>query len=614
MTPAAIMRTLGGLILADGILVGALLGVARASPDPAVGFWSSMLVAALLVSMAGMLPSWLAGQGRGRSPTAVRTPPARATAGAPAAGTAADDLSALRAEGTDGRAGWPQALVVAIPLAVVLLELVWHRPADPGAGSAGGALLPAIIAIVLVFPLIVVELLLADIPLALMPGRDAAMRLLRIPFAIALLGGGSLLACHMGWPAAWYAQWPAYLLVGGVAIEVLARAGLHLLLGARTPNACADSLLAGAVLARRDPLRACSDGLRERFGVDLRQSWSARIIGRALPWVAAGVIALGWALTALTLVPLGSRVVLQGAAGARVLAAGMHVHAPWPFMTSLVIEDGRIHETILGALEAPLPAIDAQAEPPAAYDRLWEIAHPAESEFIVPAPTSIGGGPGFQVVSGDVRVRWRVGGSDGEAISAVSLLDDADAAVARTARRALTASCASRPLSDLMGLDRDRLGGELRLQLQDDLDRAVGGSSGIVVVAVLFDAIHPPVGAASAYQQVQTSEISALATVARAHADAARAAADAAIDAADRRTRASATAVETRSAAAAAAVRFAADRAAWHAHPEALATESWLAALARGMSGKPVLLLDHHLDLHDLPQAPLQLLPPGSQK
>ncbi len=505
----------------------------------------------------------------------------------------------------------PQALAAAIPMAVVLFALVWHRPAE---ASAGAALLPAAVALVLVFPLIVVELLLADFPLALMPERDAVMRLLRVPCAIALLGGGSLLACHMGWPIAWYAQWLAYLLVGGVATEVLGRAAIHLLLGSREANACADSLLAGALLAGRDPLRASSDGLRERFGVDLRQSWSARIIGRALPWVAAGSVVLGWTMTAITLVPLGSRVVLQGGAGARVLAPGVHVHAPWPFETALVIEDGRIHETILGELEMPLPVIDAQAEPPAAFDRLWEIAHPAECDFIVPAPASIGGGPGFQVVSGDVRIRWQVGGGDADAISAVSQLDDADAAVARAARRALTASCASRPLSDLSGVDRDRLGVQLRVQLQDDLDHVVGGRSGIVVVAVLFDAIHPPVGASSAYQQVQTSEIAALAMVARARADAARVAAEAAIDATDRRARAAASAVESGSAAAAAAVRFASDSGSWQAYPEVLATESWLDALARGLAGKPVLLLDHHLDLHDLPQAPLQLLPQGSQK
>ena len=609
MTPAAIRRILGGLICTDGALAGLLIGVARVSVDPAVRFWASMLAAALLVSVAGMLPSWMVGNRRARSASDLRNGPAGAAATAPSATS-----TAAHAKEEECHSAWPQAFAVVIPSAVVLLELVWHRPSVTSGGSAGGALVPAVIALVLVFPLNVVELLLSDIPLALMPERDAVMRLLRLPFAIALFGGSSLLACHMGWTVAWYAQWPAYLLVGGVAIEMLGRTAVHLVLGSREPNSSADSLLAGAVLARRNPLGAFSDGLRVRFGVDLRQSWSARIIGRALPWVAAGVIILGWAMTALTLVPLGSRVLLQGRAGARVLAAGLHVHAPWPFITTLVIEDGRVHETILGDLEMPLPAIDAQGEPPAAYDRLWEIAHPAEAEFIVPAHASIGGGPGFQVVSGDVRVRWRVGSSDADAISAVSKLDDVDTAVARAARRALTTSCASRPLTELMGVDRDRLGDQLRVQVQADLDRPVGGSSGIVVVAVLFDAIHPPVGASPAYQQVQTSEITGLATVARARADAARITAEAAIDANERRTRAEASAVETRCAASAAAVRFAAESGSWREHRAALATENWLDALQRGLSGKAVLLLDHHLDLHDLPLAPLQLLPPGSQK
>jgi hypothetical protein len=611
MTPATVLRTLLALILADGALVGVLLGVARMSADPALRFWASMLAAALLVGLAGLLPSWIVGQGGGRAQPAAGGGTASAGTTPRSAAAAAGSASQ---RGMDGHPGWQPALAAVMPITVVLLELVWHRPADPSGGMAGSALVPATIAVALAFPLICVELLLADIPLELMPARDGAMRLMRLPCAAALLAGCSLLACHMGWPLAWYAQWPAYLLIAGVAIEVLGRSLFHLLLGARECDACVDSLLAGAVLAVRNPLRAFSDGLRARFGVDLGQSWSARIIGQALPWVAAGIVMLGWAMTALTLVPLGSRVVLQGGAGVQVLAAGLHMHAPWPLMTTQVIEDGRVHETILGDLEEPLPGIGAQAEPPAAYDRLWEIAHPAESAVIVPAHASIGGGPGFQVVSGDVRVRWRIGTSDAEAIAAVSMLDDADVAVARAARRALTASCAARPLADLMGTDRDRLGDQLRIQLQGDLDRAAGGGSGIVVVAVLFDAIHPPVGASPAYQQVQTAEITALATVARARADAARVAADAAIEASDRRAQAAASAVEAGCAASAAAVRFAADGAAWHAHPQALATESWLGALSRGLSGKPVILLDHHLDLHGLPQAPLQLLPPASQK
>src|SRR5580658_7002104 len=170
MTPAAIMRTVGALILANGTLAGVLLGVARMGVDQAVRFWTGMLAAALLVSVAGMLPSWMSGQGRERLAAGTRTGPAGS---AKRAGVAED--------GSDDHSGWPYALALVIPIAVVLLELAWQRPAESTGGSAGSLLAPAVIALVLVFPLIVVELLLSDIPFALLTERDAVLRLVRIP-------------------------------------------------------------------------------------------------------------------------------------------------------------------------------------------------------------------------------------------------------------------------------------------------------------------------------------------------------------------------------------------------------------------------------------------------
>jgi len=586
---------LGALVIAVGATAAALLVGARLSGAADLRNWCAVLAGAYLLCLAGIVPAWLLTSGR------LVADRLRATPGAPGAtaAPATDPETQLRED-----AAWPQLLAVALPVAVALVALV-RMPPQPGTSAA--ALLAAIISFALIFPTVLVERLLAEVGETLLPERAGLLRLLRIPTACAALCGLSLLATSMGWGSAWLLQYPAYALVGLVALELGLRALVHGVLGPQRLVSCADSLVAGAVLTRRNPLTALHAGLRDRFGIDLTQSWSARLVGAASPWVLVVILLLAWALSAISVVPLGSRMVLNGDAAVRVLPAGAHLQLPWPFITRVLIEDGRIHETLLGELEAPLPVIGAQDEPTPAFDRRWDVAHPAESTFLVPAIATPGTGQGFRVIAGDVRVQWRIGQSDTDAILAVSRLSELDVVVARAARRALTRTCAAHPLATLMGGDRDRLGEELRAAVQIDVDQLAGGRSGLDVVAIVIDALHPPVGAAVAYQNVQAAEITALATVATARAAAAKSASVAAVAATVRLADAQAGAGEATALAMAEALRFDRERRSWANQRSALDTERSLAAFTRSFTGKPLILLDAHLDLRQVPG--LTLLP-----
>ena len=592
MQTLAIILTLIGLFAA---------GVAWGVSDPDLRGWGAVLGAAFLVSAAGAWPAWLLTQSR-QDAARIRSTVAPTNTWGDDNPPAPDPEHALRHS-----SGWQQSVAVAVPATLALLLMAWIRPAG---GGANQELVPAIIALVLLFPLVVVERLVADLATAILPERDGLVRILRIPVATCGLAGLSLLAASMGWQLAWYAQWPAAVLVAVVAVELLGRAVINLWLPAPEPRSCADSVVAGAILARINPVTAVVEGLRDRFGVDLSRSWSAQVVAAAFPWVAIAMLIVGWLLSGVSVVALGKRVVLEGHGEARVLGAGTHLHAPWPFAVRRTIEDGRIRETILGDLDKLLTPIDAQAIPPAAYDRLWDVAHPAEATFLVPASSTTGTGQGFRIVSSDVRVHWRIGSSDADAIAAVGRLNDADALVGQAARRALTATFSTRPLEGLIAADRDGLGAALRSQVQSELDRLAGGQSGLLVAAVIIDAIHPPTGAAAAYHRVQSAEIEARALVSRARAEALRTTSMAAVEATDRRAAATATAVETTTKATADATRFAADQTAWTANREAMATERWLAAIRTGIGKKPVTVFDHRLDLRDIPVLDLRPISP----
>jgi regulator of protease activity HflC (stomatin/prohibitin superfamily) len=593
----SVHRLLIGLLLGLGGASSVLIAAARWASSGDVRAWCLLLAAAGLIAVGGLLPTWLLSHGR------VRVERERARAGGAADAPAVEQAAIqLRAD-----AGWPQALAALVPAALALALPMYAIPT----AARGAHLVAVIAALAAPFPLLVADSLIGQAAVGILPEREALRRLIRVPIAIACLAGLALLASAMGMGASYLAQWLAVAMVAAIAAELVLRAGAHLALGGRAGRACADSLIAGALLRRANPVAAVDAALRERFGIDLGRSWSARVLLRAAPWVAVGTVAAGWGLSGVSVVPLGSRLVLDGPGGARVLGAGAHLHLPWPFRTLTLIDDGRLHVSLLGQVDTPLPAIDAQADPPPAYDRLWEVAHPAELDLMVPAQATAGTGQGFRAMAGDVRVQWTIGPSDADAVCAVSRLADVDADLSRCARRALTGACALLTLESLIGADRDRLSERLRAQVQSSMDALADGRSGIRVLMLVIDSIHPPAGAALAYQAVQASEIAALATIAKARAAAARVAADAAVSAGARVSGAQAAAAESTAAATAAGVRFAADARAWRSDRDAIACERWLQAVRGGISGRPLVLLDAGLDLSQVPHA--MLMPPPWQ-
>ena len=146
-------------------------------------------------------------------------------------------------------------------------------------------------------------------------------------------------------------------------------------------------------------------------------------------------------------------------------------------------------------------------------------------------------------------------------------------------------------------VDRDRPGrpAPRRKRRQDDLDHVrSAAASGIVVVAVLFDAIHPPVGRLERLSaDAEPSEITcALGMVARSacRCRPRRRRSRHRRHRLPPRLRAAASAVESERSRRRGGARFASDSGAWHAYPEALATESWLGCSgprAVGEAGAP---------------------------
>jgi regulator of protease activity HflC (stomatin/prohibitin superfamily) len=242
------------------------------------------------------------------------------------------------------------------------------------------------------------------------------------------------------------------------------------------------------------------------------------------------------------------------------------------------------------AASANQPARGAEDIPPASADRLWDASHPGEASYLIASESQ--GKQSFQTVNIDLRVVYRVGLSDEAARAAAYAIADPEALIRAAAGELLVRYFARYTLLDVLGQSRERFTNDFRTELQTELQ---GLSTGIDVIAVIVEAIHPPPGAASAYHNVQAAEILAHSQIALRQADAISELKSAQQDATDDRNNALATAAERVDQAQAESVLFQGDRQAYHQDGKAFLLERWFSHLSTALAKSGFIVIDHRL-------------------
>jgi regulator of protease activity HflC (stomatin/prohibitin superfamily) len=139
--------------------------------------------------------------------------------------------------------------------------------------------------------------------------------------------------------------------------------------------------------------------------------------------------------------------------------------------------------------------------------------------------------------------------------------------------------------------------------LQAQLDQF---SSGVQVVGVSVEAIHPPPGAAGAYHDVQAAEIRANSLIAERRADASRSLGGARQKAEADRDAALATAAARVGEARAQGVQFAADEQAWRRGGTSFLLERWLQNMESALARGDFVMIDHRLSGRTMPTIDLR--------
>jgi regulator of protease activity HflC (stomatin/prohibitin superfamily) len=511
-------------------------------------------------------------------------------------------------------AGWPQP-VLAITvgaLAATVIIAAWPAPPVPAPrmlAAAGAGM------VLLAFPVLVLERFCADLSRVLPDGAGLAALLravllvqLALGLVLLLAGSGVAPTDHLvRLPAIFVLLLAAEFVLRGLAALFLPASALH------AGRPAARSLLAGAIRLQPARLASLNQALARQFGLDLTRSWALGFIGQALGPVALLLALLAWGLTGAMSLPLDQRAVYERLGQpVEVLGPGLHLRLPWPLGRTRRVERGVLHELALVAsapdrATAQVP-IAAEEPPPIAADRLWDHAHAGEATYLIASPAAAG--QGFQSVNVDLRLITRVGLSDAAALQAAYGVADPDALVRATAGRLLARYFAARTLAGVLGEDRSGFTEAIRTGVQEALDRL---GTGVEIVAVVVEAIHPPPAAAGAWHGVQAAGIRARVAVADEQGAAAKTLAEARIATGRSTDAATAAAAETLAEARADATLFDGDRAAAAAAPGVYPLERWFARLRATLGRVPLLVLDHRLDGTAAPTFDLRgLAPPAA--
>lgn len=580
----AVALAVGALLLAALLPAGVAAPLRALAQELISGGAAGAALAALLLSLSALLGTLAL--------TTARFNESVAREGEPAGAVAVDWRAILQHPGVAARLGQAGIAPLGAILIYLLLRILW--PTTPVAADSTSANIAAALLIALAFTSLVAERVMADFPEPQLPEAPTLRRLLLL--TTVLLG---VIACGelaRGAMLSWahWVQWLVAIVPLLIAAELALRALARLFLpapAAASARAVTDSLLAGVITGGpRSPAAL----MRSHLGLDFTRSWALSFLSAAVLPTLLGTALLCWGLTGLKLIDLGQRGIYERfGAPVAVFGPGLHLLLPWPLGRLRPVEYGTIHSVHVGVDESgpdSVDAVGAEDTPPTSLNRLWESAHAGQANYVVPSPGS--GQQGFQSVSTEISVLYRVGLNDESALQSVYSVADPATLIEQAGSRIVLRYFNSRTLLAVLGERRDNVAANLRDALAADMN---SHQAGIEILSVLIEEIHPPPGAAGAYHAVQAAEINARASIFDERGRAERVAGVAQQESHQLTTAANAAATEAVAVANAVAYKFDAERRAHAAGGAAFLLERTFTNLSAALDGKPLILIDHRL-------------------
>ncbi|MEM1160793.1 MAG: SPFH domain-containing protein [Pseudomonadota bacterium] len=496
---------------------------------------------------------------------------------------------------------WLQMSVVLIGAlgAIAFWLLAW-----PQAREGGGLIWFGLLAL-LSFPALVLGNALAQHP---HPGCRHQARFTRFAMFAFLVMGLATAMQGMALPIdvvagdAPLSVW-ALRLMAGVQIALAAEWVLRALISPFLPVKSADRLNESLVLSLITRSQDSGSGFEDQFGIDISQSWAVQFVRRSSVWMLMVLAVATWMTSAVTTLRVDERGIYQrmGQVSAATLEPGLHVHLPWPFGSVRRISYGGIQSVRLNAtMDAPAAKVTAVEAPSANHDdRIWSKDHGEELFLMIANQPRLSAGENYEsqrpyeLYHADVVITYRAGLSAKASLRSTYHVADADILVSQIGRRELINLFKNRTAEDLLFADFSAFSRAHHSAVQERLDAL---ETGIDVIDVIFEAVHPPIQTAATFERVHAAEKESAVLVNIARAEAEQMSATAQINAARTRDQAQSDAFADTAQARAERVLFSAERAAYDRAEGVFVFERALQVFERTFAGKNLIIVDPEIN------------------
>lgn len=225
--------------------------------------------------------------------------------------------------------------------------------------------------------------------------------------------------------------------------------------------------------------------LEENTGITMRSLWSVKLMKQVAPIAICGVVLLVWLSTGIIQVDSHQEAALYrfGKLQDKTLKPGIHLTLPWPFDRTQVYDTESLGTVTIGYV------------PSGDQNNFWTETHGSNEYRLL-----LGGGD--EMVSINLRIEYRIE----DLLQYVTCCAKPEALLEAAAYEIVTARTITTDLDTLLSTDREDFSESFMTDILDYIDVY---KTGLKVVNVNLESIHPPIEVAGVYQDIISAGIEA---------------------------------------------------------------------------------------------------------
>ncbi len=225
--------------------------------------------------------------------------------------------------------------------------------------------------------------------------------------------------------------------------------------------------------------------LEENTGITMRALWSMKLIKKVVPCAIFGVAVLLWLSSGVVQIEAHQQGALYrfGKLQKSPVTPGVHLTLPWPMDQVEVYDTESLGRLVIGYI------------PSGEQDNIWTEAHGGEEYRLLL-------GNGDELISVNLEIEYKIS----DLYNYVRNAAGPEALLQAEAYEIITARTISSDLETMLSTDREAFSESFRQEL---IEHMAHHNTGLEVVNVILESIHPPVEVADVYQNLIGASIDA---------------------------------------------------------------------------------------------------------